>query len=49
MAVLLLAENIKRPKRQAETEITAEAVDEVEPKTGTLPADLFGVIGYFTL
>ena len=34
MAVLLLAENIKRPKRQAETEIAAEAVEEVEPKTG---------------
>jgi len=33
MAVLLLAENIKRPKRQAETEIAAEAVEEVEPKT----------------
>merc|ERR1739838_258325 len=34
MAVLLLAENIKRPKRQAETEIAAEAVEEVEPNTG---------------
>ena len=34
MAVLLLPENIKRPKRQAETEIAAEAVEEVEPKTG---------------
>merc|ERR1712037_963679 len=33
MAVLLLAENIKRPKRHAETEIAAEAVEEVEPKT----------------
>merc|ERR1711971_1014626 len=33
MAVLLLAENIKRPKRQAETEIAAEAVEEVKPKT----------------
>ena len=34
MEVLLLAESIKRPKRQAETEIAAEAVEEVEPKTG---------------
>jgi len=33
MEVLLLAENIKRPKRQAETEIAAEAVEDVEPKT----------------
>ena len=34
MEVLLLAESIKRPKRQAETEIAAEAVEEVEPNTG---------------
>merc|ERR1712153_252517 len=33
MEVLLLAESIKRPKRQAETEIAAEAVEEVEPNT----------------
>merc|ERR1712037_412202 len=43
MAVLLLAENIKRPKRQAETEIAAEAVEEVEPKTEIVePAGGYG-------